>query len=263
MEVPREVKDGRYELTAEFRRGKTTWSDKIWVSVKTSVPCHRLTPVIDGNLKEWSGLPEARLERREQVKVGLVTEAETYVPTSMLVKDPWRGVDDLSGVIRIAWDQNNLYLAAKVKDNDIVNKARFQAPFKGDCLELFIDQRCLKPRKDGQKGSENIFQVMFVPPDKSFDKCSFLVYQGAEYLGDVEMASQVEATGYTMEIAIPWKNFGIKSPGKDWTLGLDVSLDDADSDYEGGTKRKSLIVWHGDGSNYAKSTKYGLIHAVD
>ena len=70
-----------------------------------------------------------------------------------------------------------------------------------------------------------------------------------------EFAVKAVTGGYSMEIAIPWKELMVK-PVPDYTLGLDVAVDDWDGD---GNGRKCQLVWKGTKSNFQRTSGWGRI----
>ena len=90
---------------------------RLWLAVAP----HRRDITIDGDLQEWEGIPELSMDRQAQA---------TYMPAN------WRGPQDGSVRIRMAWNEEDLLLAAHVTDGAVHPTRRLYA---GECIELFLN----------------------------------------------------------------------------------------------------------------------------
>jgi len=73
-------------------------------------------PTIDGNLKEWK-----------------------YASAMFASDTSTQPLDDCSAILYMMWDENNLYFAAKVNDESIVQDASGADIWKGDDVQFDID----------------------------------------------------------------------------------------------------------------------------
>lgn len=89
------------------------------IAVRASKP-----PVIDGELSEWSKASSVLLDRQQQV-----------VPP-----DPgfWKGPDDLSATVSWMYDDKNLYLACRVKDDVHLNGEPMAKIWAGDSMQIAL-----------------------------------------------------------------------------------------------------------------------------
>lgn len=177
---------------------------------------------IDGDLGDWSEVPGAlTLNRAEQVVFG---------PGS------WTSPKDLSGVVRLAWRPDNLYVAASVTDDQLRQTQRGDSLWKGDHLELYLDaQPDLEPGR-GMFGVGQ-FQMAFSPGNfmKTGDPlidCApeAICFRPADVsLAGVQVAARLQPDGWSIEVAIPWAVVGITNPERGLPLRLEVGLSDTDS----------------------------------
>jgi len=173
------------------------------------------SPVIDGNLQEWAN----RGALREMTSRKNVTFAPQY----------WKGPADLSGWVRLGYDDKNLYVACHVVDDVFVQDQSGTEAWRGDHVMLTVDfvrsgnmrdvmQTGLSPgnlRAPAGQGPPT-------PPE-------FIIWepQGARPEGAI-VAARRTSDGYDLEAAIPWKVFGI-TPVQYQVFGIEVAFSDCDS----------------------------------
>lgn len=176
---------------------------------------------VDGNLDDWAGVPNSLiLNRREQV---------TYTPEN------WTGPDDLSAVIRLAWREGGLFLAAEVTD-DIVNQPyRAREIWKGDHLNLWVD---MTPGQEPERKmfGAGQFHVVFSPGnlggvagDEELTPPEIYVYrpEGTVQEGG-EIAARRTPTGYVIEAFLPWSRVGVTAPAMHDDANFEVAVSEAD-----------------------------------
>ena len=202
--------------------------------------------VIDGELSEWA------------------REFPAYISSGSIADGNNNGDEDISAQFDCQWDDDYLYFAFKVKDNQVLNTEETKI-WEGDCIELFIntlDDQGL-PIQEGAG-------IGMASPTYGPDDIQFLfAVNGKQIVGganplwqpigknsiNYEFAVKAVTGGYSMEIAIPWKELMVK-PVPDYTLGLDVAVDDWDGD---GNGRKCQLVWKGTKSNFQRTSGWGRI----
>ena len=81
-------------------------------------------PKIDGNLDDWQGA----------VWIAFDTEKEL-----LRGKETWGGKDDISMTWSVAYDNDNFYFAAAVRDDIFSPSAKVGEAWNGDCIFLYID----------------------------------------------------------------------------------------------------------------------------
>ena len=176
-------------------------------------------PALDGQLDEWSARGKSwGLEKGDAVVWG---------------KDNWTGPEDLTGTVWLGWDRDNLYVAARIRDDHFSQQCMGRDAFKGDHVILFLHLGSDgKPpgKKDAvlQLGlSPGNFQttgdpladippeiVTWHPPDRSI--------QGT-------VAARRSGNGYDLEAALPWKGLHSIQPKEGLRFGVDLCPSDCDA----------------------------------
>lgn len=170
-------------------------------------------PGVNGDLAEWTFL------------VYPVGEAN-------FGRENWQGANDLSALWNIAWDEEYLYVAIKVKDDTFVQQATGENIFKGDSLELWIDtDRAGDANTPTLNGDD--FQLGLSPGDLTGPTVLPEAYlwfpkeQARSVPGPV-IATRLVEGGYNLEVAVPWTIFGM-APHAGQSLGFALSLNDNDA----------------------------------
>jgi hypothetical protein len=176
-------------------------------------------PVVDGELNEWENLPGVIEITPDQICHG---------------KDKFSEEGDLGGIFRICWDKNYLYLAADVVDDKIVVTRAGKDLWQTDHIEFDIDIAW----QPGVKGNFGKNQFVFGFSPGNFSRTGdpladiepeFYIFMPAS-IGDnaeIDVASKETEIGYTLEIRIPWKFFGIK-PAIGRLIAFDIHFSDTD-----------------------------------
>lgn len=170
-------------------------------------------PNLDGDWSEWKDL---------------TTE---YPATNVVYgRESWANEDDLAASFHIGWDNNNLYVAVKVRDDRYVQNASGENLFKGDSLELLVDTK-LQDDFFYNRLSPDDFQLGIGPgrPDPSGTREAFLWLPTnvAGVRSGVQIASLLEAGQYRVEVAIPW-NVLEMTPAEGRHYGFALSVSDND-----------------------------------
>lgn len=219
------------------------------LQVRQSTKCARSKGEvrIDGRLEDWADLPTIELNRESQVILGTVRPEGDPNPA---LHFEWDGPEDLSGVVRTAWDESNLCLGIEVKDKGLLANAprklgNQQAQYEGDCVEVFLDFE----EKEGKGYGPNTWQIYFVPPTDDFPSISWFVFQpAAKELVGVQAVGKTSEDAYGIEAKIPWVNFAPFKPSTGKVIGFDLAIDDQDSAEEqvhsfGKGYRKCQLGW--------------------
>ncbi len=195
---------------------------------------------VDGDLIEWKSFATPILLNNK----------------SQVTRGNWGGPEDSSAEIYIAIDSKNLYVAARVKDNNPAhNLSVNDSIYNGDCIELYIGEKT--PEKPKKFYTPTDYQIGF---KCGIDTQIWSWSNIAEVLGrnEIKNAKMVvkkwpDGKGYNMEAMIPLSNFVYIVPlsGKEYLF--DVALDDADE----GKIRKSQLTWNGDGEGWQMTTVWG------
>lgn len=93
------------------------------------LPCLKVKrPIqVDGDLSDWEGVEPIKLGR-EHIK-----------PCDAIVHGLWKDERDLSSAIYLAWDEDNLYFAAKVTEATHENRYQGRESWKGDAIQIGIN----------------------------------------------------------------------------------------------------------------------------
>jgi len=115
---------------ASFARRALAWMVLVTPLAAQDHPVPRLARpiVLDGRVdpSEWKGACEFPLARREQV-----WEEKT--------RGPWGGPEDLSALVRLAYDGAHLYVGGEIRDNSFVAQPTSTRWETGDAIEIFLN----------------------------------------------------------------------------------------------------------------------------
>ncbi len=186
--------------------------------------------VIDGDLSEWNTSSPAILNRVDQI-----------------VRDvgQWTGPEDLSLEIYLAWDENNLYLAATIMDDTPFMYREGFPPDMADSLVLFLStDPSADPARTEYTATD--FRVTMIIDDYDFytgiDRDMIADNKGfpskgadgdEQVLDGYEYAVQKIPGGYTFEAKIPFSNFAndqipVLVPTAGMTLSVEFGMFDLD-----------------------------------
>ena len=163
--------------------------------------------------------------------------------------DIWKNAPDIdisvyvlgkgsTGVGKVLWDENNLYLFIKVKDNNLSKKN--SDAYQQDSVEIFIDEK-------------NNKSVEYMKDDTQYR----INYENEfSFLGNpskIKSTSVITKDGYNIEVMIPFQTIKGKSGIK---IGFDLQIND-DS---GSGKRDSIAKWN-DPTNesYRNTSGFGTL----
>lgn len=195
-------------------------------------------PVIDGDPADWELVP------------GAITLDKSHIVWG---KAQWKGEEDLSGTIKLCFDENYLYLLAEVVD-EAIKTASDKNIFISDHVELDF----APVYKDNAQGPrQNNWRVLGFTPgtvESSGDPLADMEADaeaafpaGLDYSG-VDVGSSITEDGYILEARIPWKVLGIKGKAKAGMIfGVDVHISDSDKDFvqEAMTSLNNTVPWKG------------------
>ena len=207
---------------------------------------------VDADTADWAGVPTNRVNSAGHLWVG-----------QGMVKEYWKGPDDLSFTWRSCRHENTLYFLYVVTDN-ILSKFNQPNSWLNDCVEICIDPHYLKGiRKDTVDGKIRLhgYEMHFLPsqPPHSFlhdDKSLYFTAYNQDkdfvYDWNGKIAVKYIPGGYIMELALSVP--GVKMV-KGMKLGLETAVGDDD-----GNGRKSLLTWTGLQTDFWISMdKYGVL----
>ena len=179
--------------------------------------------VIDGRLSrdDWSDI-------KNEIKVvpgkGKQNNSKSF---------PIKGEKDISAAVKFAYRYDGLYFGFNVTDDKHRQKCTGAEAFKGDHVEVLIDLQPTLGEKGGDFGPKQ-FQILFSPG--SLDgkiKPESYMYAPVKQNISLPIAAQKTASGYTLEVLVPWSVLGIKkqpSSQLEKTIGFDILISDTDGE---------------------------------
>lgn len=203
------------------------------VAVDYQVPVSSIAPIIDGNSlpNEWDNALSVDVSYPDLVASG----GTSYIG------EPAH--DDLSANVKMLWDKDNLYVFARIFDNDNVWRKSYPGPYNGqDCFQMAFnlnnDQSAVFP------GSGT---TIFDFAADTADGMGASAYSHSDFLvKDIVLASKELEDGWQIEIAIPWVDTfgGFAYPGNRHGFGILLV------DFDGGdTSATNFIFDFGSGQN--------------
>jgi hypothetical protein len=179
-------------------------------------------PIIDGSLEDWD-LDRYRIE---SVVYG---------------RSNYDGEADLAARLMVGWDDDNLYLGARVLDDVYVQNARQEEIFKGDSLEILLDTNVSADYYLRELSADD-FQLGISPgnPQPGEDPEAYLWFPSAlEGERDrVKIGVVGIDEGYRIEAEIPWSLFDVQ-PARGQHFGFAFSV--SDNDKLGDRVQQSMI----------------------
>ena len=190
---------------------------------------------IDGQETEWSEVPKHKM----RVEIDLGFELDNKF--------------DLSSYFKMLWDDNHLYVFAKILDEEI-NTAADQL-FEKDGFEIYIDGNNSKTEAD--------YNTPSFPPAAYGNNTDFFRYipgetQALAAWGIID-ASTFESViyftedGYNVETKIPFSSFPDFPADAGHLFGLEFQTNDNDND-----QRQQLVKWWSDNDfSYLDPSMFG------
>ncbi|HOE66835.1 MAG TPA: sugar-binding protein [Candidatus Hydrogenedentes bacterium] len=202
-----------YEVVLPGEQSPRTWQqDARIVLDRPSAAPRRSSPVsVDGDLREWSTLPEAWSGR-----------------TPLMPPDEraWQGEEDCSYRFAVQHDDAYLYIAVDVRDDDVLVRPG-QFPWQQDSIEVRLDVRADPDRSLGEGKNEFQDLLLMAPIPGQRDA---QVYGFDKLPSGTRIACARTATGYAAEWAVPIAYLDAVQ-GKSWTaVRVNVAVNDLDGD---------------------------------
>ena len=201
-------------------------------------------PVIDGDWSEWKTLTTEH--PANTVTYGAANRTND---------------DDLAGSFHVGWDNNNLYFAVKVRDDQYVQNATGEDIYLGDHIEILLDTNLLDDFYYSQLSADD-FQLGINPgrPDPAGTREAYLWFPSniAGPRSNVTIASRQETGLYRVEVAIPWTVFET-TPAFGKRFGFVISASDNDNTTE---NVQQSLVSSSSGRRLADPTTWGELILV-
>ena len=226
-EIPAVVQDGKLKLVAGLdilyvsgvgdaavAAASSELRDDLWPKPEKPVRNVRTArkiaaPVMDGKFDDWKGA------------------------TELYIQNPKVNGDDASGIGYLAWDEQFLYVAVNMRDNELLNKQPRAKLYRQDSIELFVSTEV---REENPGYGPNDTQFFLVPTSgEGAPIVAKLVDREAGKLADVVDAKfhfGKTAVGWTAEVAIPWTQFANFKAVIGTQIALELRVNDADTSHE-------------------------------
>lgn len=193
------------------------------------------SPRLNGSIDDWNEalpVPVAGVAR--------VIRGEQY----------YKGDDDLSGVVRIGWNEQAVFLRVDVTDDAFSQTNSHSNLWLGDCLQLGFNLDPFLQQKDtGNVQADKTSQLRFSEINVARTAKGPVAYRGLAFdqmklpagtLPEGAWKMNIEARTGTIiyELMIPWETLGAtQPPAAGQAIGLGMAINDSDGD-----KRKELVA---------------------
>lgn len=166
---------------------------------------------------------------------------DKYAITSIVYgANNYTGESDLSARVMLGWDANNLYVAVRVKDDIYVQNAKGANLYKGDSLELLVDNNVPGDYYLQALNSDDYQLGISAGPQPGSSPEAYLWYpqsmEGSRQ--NVKVGAVKTDDGYRVEAAIPWSTFAVTAHNGQH-LGFAFSV--SDNDNQGANVQQSMV----------------------
>lgn len=141
--------------------------------------------------------------------------------------------NDISAYFKTIWDEVNLYILIEVTDDNLSTSGT--SWYQDDIAEIYID---IGNDKATSYGSDD-YQFYYGYSMGSIEETKQSATTNVDY------AQTTDASGYVMEISMPWSTLQENSPEQGTALGIDIHCIDND----GGDTRVGKIAWEATSDN--------------
>ncbi len=204
----------------------------------TEIPHATAPPTIDGTLDaSWPAGPTLTVDSSDLV-LGVSEE----------------GVD---ANMRLAWDDNNLYLYAKVDDPiPMLNNNHGFDIWNGDAIELFVGPQNVDEGGGIQLKDSQI--IISGQPQDANGTAEAYWYNNKPDQPAIPAVVKPADGGYTVEAAIPLSGLNIDAVTPPQRLRFDIGFDDGNGD-----QRQRQYLWNGVDGNASNRDKWGQATLVE
>ncbi len=192
---------------------------------------------IDAKIDEWNTSEFVTIDKREEY------EAKGAF---------WGPTNDIIANLAVKYDDDNLYIAAKVIDDFPLNNNFLDVNiWKGDAVEFALSS---VPSKDDRRTdyAPTDFHVGISTGNGTDVIPVAFNWQKNHRVEDAVIKVKKTEYGYILEAKIPFKEFDMKVK-KGMKIDFDMAVDDAD---EGGERDKQ-IIWNGNSTFYKDPSVWG------
>ena len=233
-------------------------------SEEATIALRTYTPItIDGKLDDWVRRVESsNWSGKMEVKKGQVVKWMRAVPTylntitSRVEAGMISGPDDLSATIYFLWDPQSWYMAAIVKDDEVVAEHEGENIWQDDAVELWID--CRHDSVTHPLFQDDEYQIGFSPASQH-RKSAAWVWRNPDpepVIKAIQVASVSPADGYVLEASVPWAAMHGCQPSIGSMSGFNISIVDKDAD-----QLWSHMAWSG--QLHSDPSQFGHLYFLD
>jgi hypothetical protein len=219
---------------------------------------------IDGIKSEWENIPSIQLNK---------ASALVNWRISGDINDVWKDDNDLSAVIKVCYDEENIYMLVDVKDDNVfMDKEvasqlsdRMDNIYKADCVEIFFDTQLKRDFLESEYNGDDI-QLVVAPISENNPEVRIAKggESGGADISTIEAKSEKTKDGYILEIKMPVKStFPQLKLKQGLLIGYNIAIDDDDvagyaPDMNGQTRlgRELQIGWR---AGHKPITKWGIL----
>jgi len=210
------------------------------------------TIVVDGNLDDWEGVPRNVVDEDMNVPAGGIRKVD-------------KRTQILHSHFYAAWDDERLYLAARVFDEYLVINIApddLGAFYRTDSIEFYLD-----PSRAGSNAG--IFKIAILPFDTAGNPQA-VRHEDAKpgpiqkVAPEVKVASSKTENGYVVEVSIPFKYLGIvPKPGT--VIGFSHTIHNSNKrDAKlGEYVRENILSWTPVADTWARPESWGTLELVE
>jgi hypothetical protein len=197
---------------------------------RAEAPRAQVAPGIDGALSEWTAAP-----------------ALTVGPDGAANLKDHGGEADLSGQVRVMWDDACLYFAAEVTDQEHSAPQPHQNMWQGDCLQIAV-------RPGGPTRTSSYDGVHELGLALTVDGPELWQWMPEERVVTEGQVAVVRHEGRTLyEAAIPWSALGL-SPEAGRSAGFSLTLNDND-----GAGFRGWLEWSSGLCGQKDASRFGVL----
>ncbi len=234
-------------------------SEEAAVSYKTYTPI-----TVDGKLDDWvrrleRGNWSAKMEITNGEVVKWIRAVPIYVNTlsSRVESGAVTSPQDLSAVLYTLWDEQQLYIAALVTDDQVVTQHEGADMWQDDTLELWVD--CRHDAVTHTLSQDDEYQLGFSPASKYRNHAIAWAWRNPDtqsVIAAMQVASVLMPNGYVLEASVPWSVLHGCHPSLGGMIGFNISLADKDED-----QLWSHITWSG--QLHSDPSQFGHLYFMD
>ena len=185
---------------------------------------------IDGRLDEWENAKPygVTIDRLDYLVAGNASE--------------WLGPQDITGTFYVMYDDEYLYVAAEIIDDELYVDFFGTYLFQSDGIQIFISWDGYPTGRTSYSTQD--FQIGFAPGlDGGYPE--MWIWNNSYKFSDIQYESTITDKGYIIEIAFPAYEIGV-FPERGMSFAFDVGF--TDTDYPGVAQQNYFIYskW-GDG----------------